>query len=34
MTETVRGLLNKAAQSIGAAKVLLADGYIDRFSAS
>ena len=26
MTETVRGLLNKAAQSIGAAKVLLADG--------
>lgn len=33
MTETVRGLLNKAAQSIDAAKVLLADGYSD-FTAS
>jgi len=26
MTETVRGLLNKAVQNIGASKVLLADG--------
>jgi hypothetical protein len=33
MTRTVRRLLNKAAQSIGAEKVLLVDGYIDRFSA-
>ncbi len=33
MTETVRGLLNKAAESIGAANVLLADGYFD-FAAS
>jgi uncharacterized protein (UPF0332 family) len=33
MTETVRGLLRKAAESIGAANVLLADGYFD-FAAS
>jgi len=33
MTEPVRELLAKAAQSIGAAELLMQDGYID-FSAS
>jgi len=33
MIESVRELLDKAAQSIGAAELLLKDGYID-FSAS
>jgi uncharacterized protein (UPF0332 family) len=33
MTETVHGFLSKAAESIGAANVLLADGYFD-FAAS
>jgi len=33
MTETVRGFLSKAAESIGAANVLLVDGYFD-FAAS
>jgi hypothetical protein len=31
MTETVHGFLSKAAESIGAANVLLADGYFEGF---